>query len=106
MGDISSWFIQELAGIKPNPDCRDTSYFEISPEFIRPLSNAKAHYKSQFGIISVQWRRDEDGIVLCLNLPANTHGRIVLRDAEYDGKEQTWDKSEDERTMCIKISKV
>ena len=36
----------------------------------------------------------------------NTHGRIVLRDAEYDGKEQTWDKSEDERTMCIKISKV
>jgi len=79
LGHISSWFIQELAGLKPNPDANDVSYFEISPSFVSNLSYAKASYDSKFGNVSVAWERVEDTVILKVNAPKETKGDICLK---------------------------
>ena len=78
MGDISSWFIQELAGLKPNPNVDDIKYFEISPHFVKQLDRAKAHYESQFGKVSVNWERIRQTVKLEISMPEGTYGKAVL----------------------------
>ena len=80
LGDISSWFIQELAGLKPNPKVDDIRYFEISPHFIDDLEYAKAHYDSKFGRVSVMWERNAQEIKLDITMPEGTYGVAVLPD--------------------------
>lgn len=80
LGDISSWFIQELAGLKPNPNVEDISCFEISPQFINELDYAKANYESKFGNVSVMWKRDGQTIKLDIAMPEGTHGKTVVPD--------------------------
>ncbi|MBO5008382.1 MAG: family 78 glycoside hydrolase catalytic domain [Clostridia bacterium] len=78
-GDISSWFIQELAGLKPNPSADDISYFEISPSFVSGLSYVKAEYVSKFGKVLVNWTRTDEKITLCVKAPKGTHGRLIIK---------------------------
>jgi alpha-L-rhamnosidase len=80
LGDISSWFIQELVGLKPNPKVDDIRYFEISPHFIDDLEYAKAHYDSKFGRVSVMWERNAQEIKLDITMPEGTYGVAVLPD--------------------------
>ena len=83
-GDISSWFMQAIAGLKPNPRADDISCYEISPNFITDLSFAKAHYTSAFGTTSVKWERMENGnIKLYVDIPKGIHGRVVLPEGYY-----------------------
>ena len=80
LGDISSWFIQELAGLKPNPKVDDIRYFEISPHFIDALDYAKAHYESAFGKVEVMWQKKGETISLDISMPDGTYGKAVLND--------------------------
>ncbi len=79
-GDISSWFIQELAGIKPNPQLNDASYFEFSPDFIGPLNYAQGYYNSKFGKITAKWERNENKISYKVSIPEGTHATVFLPD--------------------------
>jgi len=92
-GHISSWFIQYIAGLKPNPDADDITYFEISPNFVLALANAKARYISGFGEVKVSWVRNCDKINLSVVAPKGTKGKIKLPSgyAFSDGEpEKTW----------------
>ena len=80
LGDISSWFIQEIAGLKPNPEADDIRYFEISPHFIDELDYAKAHYDSPFGRVTVSWARNKNEVKLDISIPEGTYGKAVLHD--------------------------
>ena len=80
LGDISSWMIQEVAGIKPNPTVSDIYSCEISPNFITALTHAEASYNSVAGEIRCQWKRSDDGIVLTVQIPERIHGAIQIRD--------------------------
>lgn len=79
-GDISSWFMQELAGLKPNPKVEDIKYFEISPHFIDALDYAKAHYESPFGRAEVMWQKKGEAVTLDILMPDDTYGKAVLPD--------------------------
>lgn len=78
LGDISSWFIQSIAGLKPNPKADDISYYEISPNFVTALNFAKASYISSFGKVSVKWEQLNNTIKLYTEIPNGIHGRIIL----------------------------
>lgn len=78
-GDISSWFIQEIAGLKPNPKILDITHFEISPHFIGKLEYAKAKYISPFGEIKTSWERKEEKITLRVLAPIKMHGEVILQ---------------------------
>ena len=78
MGDISSLFIQEFAGLKPNPRCDNVNACEISPHFVKNLDYAEAFYLSPLGKISVRWDRTANGAVIRLSIPKGIKGKLVL----------------------------
>lgn len=88
LGDVSSWMIQELGGIKPNPLGNDIAVFEISPHFIDALSYVKSYYDGHYGRLSTMWERVEDGILLSVEVPAGMKGCIVVEEGLQftDGK--------------------
>ncbi len=77
-GDIASFFVQHLAGLKPNPYCRYVTEFEISPCFAEKLDWAECEYNSVCGKISVVWKRDDAGILLTVKTPDGIKGDIKL----------------------------
>ena len=58
-GDISRWFIENVAGIVPNPDLAGTDTVRIAPNFIKTLDHAEAFYDSPCGKISVRWEKTD-----------------------------------------------
>ncbi len=78
LGDISSLFIQEFAGLKPNPRFEGANTFEISPCFVKKLDYARAEYLAPRGRISVRWDRGPEGITIRVSAPEGTEGRLVL----------------------------
>ncbi|MCQ2413689.1 MAG: glycoside hydrolase family 78 protein [Clostridia bacterium] len=86
LGDFFSVFIQEYAGLKPNPTYRDPDSFEISPVFPEALAFAEAYYKGRHGKLAVEWHRADGGIDLCVTVPEGMHGALVLpKGYETDG---------------------
>ncbi len=90
MGDISSLFIQEFAGLKPNPRCDDVNAFEISPHFVKRLNFAEAYYNSPKGKIFVRWDRTPSAIAIRISAPKETRGRLLLPEgyALADGRRE------------------
>lgn len=78
-GDVSNWFVRELAGLKINPRVCDVSEIEISPSLFDGLTHAEADHLLPTGRVTVAWRREgATTIVLRVELPAGAHGCIVL----------------------------
>lgn len=79
-GDISSWLIQHIAGIQPNPNANDLSYVCIAPNFLEELSYAKAHYNSKYGKVESYWdkRCDERFITWEITVPEGMNAKLVL----------------------------
>lgn len=86
LGDILSIFIQEFAGIKPNPTYTDIHSFVLSPCFVTDLKFAESTYNSIDGKISCRWERIDDTVKLSVTVPEGQHGKLVLRDKTVDGK--------------------
>ncbi len=85
LGDISSWFIQELAGLKPNPTAKNCDEIEISPHFINELDFAKAEYNTKKGKVKTEWHRNGKNIELTVYIPNGIHGKAVACDGyEFD----------------------
>lgn len=79
-GDVSSWFIKTVAGIRLNPEGKGTDTVEIKPAFISSLDHASAYHIAPRGKIVSSWKRDGEDVILDLELPEGMDGRIVLRD--------------------------
>ena len=77
-GDISSWFIQSIAGIRMNPYAEDVNEAEIRPSFIPQLTRARGSHIAPAGEIVSAWERDGDTITLHLTFPEAMTGRIRL----------------------------
>ncbi|MCL2285489.1 MAG: glycoside hydrolase family 78 protein [Firmicutes bacterium] len=77
-GDISSWFIQRVAGIRYNP-CGDGQVF-ITPSFISSLNFAEAFHITPSGKLCVKWERCKTTgtILLKVSVPDKTRGEIRL----------------------------
>ena len=76
-GDISSWFIQKVAGLRPNPNADDINYFEISPNIISALRYAEASFDTQSGMVYVKWEKTDSKTTLTVKAPEGTYGKIL-----------------------------
>lgn len=81
-GDISSWFIQHLAGIRLNPTGRNVHELHLRPAFISQLQHAQAHHHAPDGDIHTAWKRDGNSITFDVDIPASMTGTICL-EPEY-----------------------
>lgn len=77
-GFVSAYFIKSVAGIHYNPYANDISYVDICPSFITELDHAKSYYDSPKGKISVCWERNEENIILTVDVPNGMSGYIKL----------------------------
>ncbi len=78
-GDISAWFIKNLAGITPNPYKNDAEYVRVSPAFIESLSYAEGWYCTPNGKVATHWDKTDDGVMLNITVEGKAHGDIILR---------------------------
>ncbi len=103
LGDILAWMTYAVAGLRPNPTATDTASFEIRPTFLSSLTHAEAYFDAKIGAdrqparIRTAWKRTEDGVILCADVPAGMHGRFFCPDgyaSDLDGKELPTGKTE------------
>ncbi len=81
-GDISSWFIQTLAGIRFNPHRENHGEVDFRPAFIPQLEHAEGFHLAPAGRISSRWQREGEGdICLTVELPADMTGHIWLENS-------------------------
>ena len=62
------FFTEGICGIR----WQSKNVFEIQPNFIPALSYAKANRKTKDGVISVEWKRTENGIALKVETKGGT----------------------------------
>lgn len=82
-GDVSSWFLKNLAGIKVNPYVRNANEVEISPEFISSLDYAEGEIGVPAGKVQVSWRRNHNAVELTLAVPSGVTGELRLKNGYY-----------------------
>ncbi len=68
-GDILSWFLQTVAGIRVNPRGCDPNEICVSPAFIASLSHARGTYDAPAGRVEVSWERRGEHILLTYVIP-------------------------------------
>ena len=76
-GDISHWFIRQLAGIHLNPYRTGPNHAEIRPRFVEALEFAEGYHIAPAGKISVRWDRKDGGVLLKVEAPEEITGRIL-----------------------------
>lgn len=77
-GFISGWFITNLAGIRFNPHGNNLLQVTIQPEFVSKLDFAEGYYTAPAGKILSRWERQEDGILLTVEIPEAVCAEAVL----------------------------
>lgn len=77
-GDVASWFIQHLAGIRQNPFDEDVNEVQIAPCFVGALTHVTAALEAPMGIIRSAWRRDGEDILLDVTIPDGMSAELRL----------------------------
>ena len=77
-GDISSFFIQYVAGIRINPALHDVNNVNIAPMFISGLEHAQGFHEAPAGKVSCKWKREDGKVVLETEVPESMYGRFIL----------------------------
>ncbi len=109
-GDVSSWYIQKIAGIRINPNGDDITNINIKPNFIEKLSFAEAWHNSVNGKVFVRWEKDESSATIKINIPEGTWGYLYLPDGWVTSSDKCRDNAlkfvelkEDTTVKAIKV---
>ena len=78
LGDILSWYYENLAGIKT--DNVEVGFRKIimKPIFPEGLNHVKASTQSPYGKISSEWTKNENGLQWGIEIPANTSAMVSI----------------------------
>jgi alpha-L-rhamnosidase len=72
----SSWFLQGLAGIRPDPAYPGFKKFQIKPAIVGDLTWVHAHYDSSHGMIVCNWKREGTRLTMEVTIPPNTTAEV------------------------------
>lgn len=77
---IGFWFVQGLAGIRPDPRGADSRHFLLRPacDGSVPLEWVKCQQETPYGILESNWDRKGGQTTLELSIPPNTTADLVL----------------------------
>ena len=75
-GDIISWFMQNLAGIKQNPDDSDANTVLIAPRFAKTLTFAQGSVCVPAGEVRVRWERNDTGVTVKCTVPEGVRAEL------------------------------
>jgi alpha-L-rhamnosidase len=82
-GDISAWFFEYLAGIRPVPEAPGFARVLLAPYVPPNLEFVRASHESPRGPIESAWKKEADGVRFSFAIPPNSRALVVLpaRDA-------------------------
>jgi len=89
--NIASWFIQGLAGIRPDTAKPGFKNAVIKPACLEELSHVDASHDTVYGTIRSSWRRNGNAVTMNVRIPANSTATIHVpaadvRDVTVNGK--------------------
>jgi alpha-L-rhamnosidase len=79
---IGSWFIQGLAGIRPDTTRPGFKNAVIHPAIITELSYVEGSHDTAYGTIQSNWKRDGDTVTMNIRIPANSTATIHVPAAD------------------------
>ncbi len=72
LGHIQEWFYSGLGGIKNGID------LTIQPDFVNEINWVKSSYESSYGLVTSNWKKEGNKLIMDVTIPANTVAKIVL----------------------------
>jgi len=77
---IGAWFMEGLAGIKPDPQHPGYKHFFLKPAVLKnyDLNWVKARFESPYGLIRSEWSRQNRTLHLKVSVPPNTTATCYL----------------------------
>jgi hypothetical protein len=88
LGQINEWFFHDLAGIGVEAEGAGFRKSIIKPMVVGDLKWVKGSYSTVSGLISLEWKRENDTFFLDVSIPPNTSATIFIpAEKESDVKE-------------------
>lgn len=72
-----AWLMTDIIGIQP--DNTNGYRIDIKPYFVKELSYVRGYYSTEYGRITVEWKRENGTVNLCVEVPQNIN-------ATYNGQ--------------------
>jgi alpha-L-rhamnosidase len=82
---IASWFIQGLAGIRPDPGRPGFKNAVIRPAVLETLSHVASSHDTAYGTIHSSWKRHGDTVTMNVRIPANTTATLHVPAGDVKG---------------------
>ena len=76
VGDLLIWFVENLAGIKPDPEQPGFKHILMRPEPVGDLDWVKASHRSPFGLIQSEWEKKSGVFRWRLTVPVNATATV------------------------------
>lgn len=78
LGDLLTWYYENLAGIKSDPAAPGFKHVVMAPYFPDGLDWADAATESPYGPIASRWSRDGQGLSWKVEIPANSTASVRI----------------------------
>lgn len=76
--NIASWFIQGLAGIRPDTASPGFKNAVIRPAVLADLSYVEGSHDTAYGTIESRWKREGETVTMNVSIPANSTATIYV----------------------------
>jgi alpha-L-rhamnosidase len=76
LGTIDRWFVEDVAGLRPDPDHPGYRHVLIRPRPGGGLTHAQAWHDSAYGRVRSAWRREGDRLTIDVTIPPNTTATV------------------------------
>jgi len=76
LGDLLSWYYEDLAGIKTDKEEVGFKKIIMNPVFPKGLEFVNASHESPYGIIKSEWKKAGEDLIWKISIPANTSALV------------------------------
>jgi alpha-L-rhamnosidase len=78
LGDLITWFYENLAGIRTDKEAVGFKKITMKPSLPQDLQFVNASYKSAYGLIKSDWKKSNAVFEWNISIPANTSARVFI----------------------------
>lgn len=78
LGDLITWFYENLAGIRTDKEAVGFKKITMKPSLPQDLQFVNASYKSAYGIIKSDWKKTGGTFEWKISVPANSSAKIFI----------------------------
>lgn len=78
VGDLITWFYENLAGIRSDPSTPGFRHIIMCPSPVADLRSVKASHRSPYGEVVSGWRRENRRFIWNVTIPVNTTATLYI----------------------------